>query len=506
MKIKNCLLIGCMIATLCSCNANQNGMMNVTLSKDILFDKVKGAWAGQIIGCTYGGPTEFKYLSQMIPDSVRIPWGSGEIKKWYDAGGGLYDDIYVDLTFVETIEKCGLDAPTDSFAVAFLGKDYPLCHANQMARYNLLRGIEPSKCGHWHNNPHANCLDFQIEADFAGIMSPGMVNSATEICDRVGHIMAYGDGWYGGVYVAAMYSLAYVSDDVEYVVTEALKVVPERSRFYECMSDVIRWSKLYPDNWKECWERIEKKWGDNDIVCPDGVEMPFNIETYVNGAYIVLGLLYGKGDFERTIDISTRAGQDSDCNPASSGGILGAMIGYDHLPEKYKQELSVVEDLPFNNTVSFKKGCELSFNHALQMVEREGGKVDGGNVKIAYQSPQPVPLEVSFEGLKLDREFIVENWVKDFRSVEFNGVGAVIRGELKGENIPENYVAELDIYFNAKLVERCLLPSKYNHRKHELFFNYTQPYGNYKITCKWMNPIKGADIWIRDVITYTVDE
>lgn len=139
MKIKNCLLIGCMIATLCSCNANQNGMMNVTLSKDILFDKVKGAWAGQIIGCTYGGPTEFKYLSQMIPDSVRIPWGSGEIK-WYDAGGGLYDDIYVDLTFVETIEKCGLDAPTDSFAVAFLGKDYPLCHANQMARYNLLRG------------------------------------------------------------------------------------------------------------------------------------------------------------------------------------------------------------------------------------------------------------------------------------------------------------------------------------------------------------------------------
>ena len=50
MKIKNCLLIGCMIATLCSCNANQNGMMNVTLSKDILFDKVKGAWAGQIIG------------------------------------------------------------------------------------------------------------------------------------------------------------------------------------------------------------------------------------------------------------------------------------------------------------------------------------------------------------------------------------------------------------------------------------------------------------------------
>ena len=68
------------------------------------------------------------------------------------------------------------------------------------------------------------------------------------------------------------------------------------------------------------------------------------------------------------------------------------------------------------------------------------------------------------------------------------------------------FMERLNKLANAKLVERCLLPSKYNHRKHELFFNYTQPYGNYKITCKWMNPIKGADIWIRDVITYTVDE
>lgn len=188
-----------------------------------------------------------------------------------------------------------------------------------MARYNLLHGLTPPASGHWKNNPHANCLDFQIEADFAGIMAPGMVNSATEICDRVGHIMAYGDGWYGGVYVAAMYSLAYVSDDVEYVVTEALKSIPQETTFYECMTDVINWYKQYPKDWKKCWEEIEKKWGSSDIDCPSCVEVPANIGTCVNGAYIILGLLYGQGDFEKTIDISTRAGQDSDCNPASSG-------------------------------------------------------------------------------------------------------------------------------------------------------------------------------------------
>ncbi|MFR5958641.1 MAG: ADP-ribosylglycohydrolase family protein [Bacteroides stercoris] len=88
----------------------------------LCLDKVKGAWAGQVIGCTYGGPTEFRYLSTMIPDSIVMPWGPGEIKKWFDGGGGLYDDVYVDLTFIETMERCGLDTPADSFAVDFLAK------------------------------------------------------------------------------------------------------------------------------------------------------------------------------------------------------------------------------------------------------------------------------------------------------------------------------------------------------------------------------------------------
>ena len=151
MKIGNFLLNSCFIATLCSCSISQKENLNLTLSKDVLFDKVKGAWAGQTIGCAYGGPTEFQYLSTMVPDSIVISWGAGEIKKWYNGGGGLYDDIYVDLTFVETFERCGLNAPADSFAAAFLAKEYPLCHANQMARYNLLQGLTPPSSGYWKN-------------------------------------------------------------------------------------------------------------------------------------------------------------------------------------------------------------------------------------------------------------------------------------------------------------------------------------------------------------------
>ena len=126
---------------------------------EVLYDKLKGAWAGQIIGCTYGGPTEFRYQGVTIPETVEIPWGKGEIKKWFDNGGGLYDDIYVDLTFIEALDKYGLDAPADSIATAFLSKDYPLCHSNQQTRYNLLHGCNAVESGYWKNNPHADCLD-----------------------------------------------------------------------------------------------------------------------------------------------------------------------------------------------------------------------------------------------------------------------------------------------------------------------------------------------------------
>lgn len=226
MKTKT-LIISLVILLLTSCTKNKY----IDISQDILFDKVKGAWAGQTLGCTYGGPTEFRYCGVMIDDTVSIPWSDNELQKWYDGGGGLYDDIYVDLTFVEAIEKYGLDVSADSLAAVFMSKEYPLCHANQQARYNLLQGLTPPECGYWMNNPHADCLDFQIEADFAGIMSPGMVNSSSDICDRAGHIMSYGNGWYGGVYVAAMYALAYIYNDINLIVSEALKVIPVQSEF-----------------------------------------------------------------------------------------------------------------------------------------------------------------------------------------------------------------------------------------------------------------------------------
>src|SRR6195952_3323413 len=219
---------------------------HITFTKEQLKDKIMGGWAGQTIAVTFGGPYEFRFDGTFIQDYQPLLWYNGYLKKTMIENPGLYDDLYMDLTFVDVFEKYGLDAPLDSFANAYAHAGYMLWHANQSGRYNILHGIKAPASGSWMNNPHADDIDYQIESDYAGLMSPGMPNTASAISDKIGHIMNYGDGWYGGVYIGALYSLAFVSNDINYIVSEALKTIPEKSTYYECISDVIKWHKQYP--------------------------------------------------------------------------------------------------------------------------------------------------------------------------------------------------------------------------------------------------------------------
>ncbi|GAI51057.1 unnamed protein product, partial [marine sediment metagenome] len=85
-----------------------------SLTKNELMDKIRGGWAGQTIGCTYGGPTEFRFKGSMIQDYTPIEWDDTKMEWYYTNSPGLYDDIYMDLTFVEVIDKEGIDAPASS--------------------------------------------------------------------------------------------------------------------------------------------------------------------------------------------------------------------------------------------------------------------------------------------------------------------------------------------------------------------------------------------------------
>ncbi len=495
-----------------SCNGgqiknNQGSKPNVlSINKARLKDKIKGGWAGQVIGCTYGGPTEFKYNGALIHDYQSIPWDEGRCKWYFENCPGLYDDIYMDLTFVGVFEKEGLDAPASSHAKAFAYAGYPLWHANQAARYNIMNGTMPPESGHWLNNPHADDIDFQIEADFAGLMSPGMVNVSSEICDKIGHIMNYGDGWYGGVFVAAMYSLAFFYDDVEYVVTEALKTIPAESQFYQCIDDVIAWWRQYPDDWKQNWFKYQTKWG-SDIGCPDGVFRAFNIDAKINAAHIVIGLLYGEGDYSKTIDISTRCGDDSDCNPASAAGILGTIIGYDQIPGYWKKAIYPIEDVDFQYTsLSLNDVYELGNKHALENLTKNGASIDGDMINVAKEEIKPVALEINFAGhypkekIQLNTDISPEN--AEF-SFSFNGIGFVLKGQAVKESpqAPDKTL-EIGLYIDGEFSEKIKMPTARQKRKQEVAFKYQLSEGEHNIKVKLLAPEKNYAVRISDLLTY----
>ncbi|MEP7374137.1 MAG: ADP-ribosylglycohydrolase family protein [Chitinophagaceae bacterium] len=479
-------------------------LKNISISKQELKNKIKGGWAGQVIGVTFGGPYEFRFNGTLIGDYQSLKWYDGYLKNTMINNPGLYDDLYMDLTFVEVFERYGFDTPLDSFANAYANAGYMLWHANQAGRYNIQHGIKAPLSGHWKNNPHADCIDYQIESDFAGLMSPGMPNTASVISDKIGHIMNYGDGWYGGVYVGAMYSIAFTSTDINFIVSEALKTIPKQSKFYQCISDVIGWHKKYPTDWKQTWLEVQKKWAD-DIGCPDGVFVPFNIDANVNAAYVVIGLLYGRGDYTKTLEITTRCGQDADCNPSTAGGILGTVLGYDKIPAYWKMGLKDAESIDFKyTTMSLDDVYEIGFKHALTNIQKNGGTTNGETILIKGQQPVAVKFEKSFPGLyPVDKIPVQWSDAKDEISFSFEGTGFVLKGETARWDSSSGYIFKTELFIDNKLVESPELPTSYTARRHELCWNYDLPKGKHTVRLKILNPSKEEEFKSYEAIVYS---
>jgi hypothetical protein len=464
----------------------------LTFTKEQLKDKLMGGWAGQTIAVTFGGPYEFRFNGTFIQDYQPLVWYDGYLKKTMIENPGLYDDLYMDLTFVDVFEKYGLDAPVDSFANAFANAGYMLWHANQAARYNLLNGIEAPQSGYWINNPHADDIDYQIESDFAGLMSPGMPNTASKISDKIGHIMNYGNGWYGGVFVGAMYTQAYISNDVQHIVNEALRTIPAKSTYYQCIHDVINWHKQYPTDWHQTWFELQKKWSSEN-GCPDGVFNAFNIDAKLNSAYVVLALLYGNGDYTKTLKIAARCGQDADCNPSTAGGVLGAMLGYRNIPAYWKMGLKEVESIDFKyTTMSLNEVYEIGLKHALENIKRNGGKINGDNIIISIQEPKRVKFEQGFTNMKpLQKTDLAHDINNNELSFDFTGTGFVLKGGAgkKKEELPD-YIFEVAITIDGQKAETAKLPTNFTTRRQEICWKYQLLNKKHSVKVRVLNPNK----------------
>ena len=392
---------------------------------------------------------------QKINDKPR-EWKPEELEGALDQ-----DDLYVEMTFSDVMDTKGLDATSDDYGEAFKNSKYHLWHANMAARRALQRGVKGSMSGNPKYNLHPNDIDFQIEADFIGLMTPGMPKAAQRYAERVGRVMNYGDGLYGGVFIAAMYSAAYFESDPRKVVEAGVAAIPAGSTYAKVINDVLRWSKENPSDWKRTWQLLEDKW-DRDDACPDGALTPFNIDAALNGAYVAMGLLYGNKDFEKTMEVAMRGGQDSDCNPASAAGILGTMIGYKAIPAKWTAPLPAMADKKFSYTnYSFNSSVESTIERAKKVISLEGGKVESDALVIPAEKPSRLELEQFNPGLPVERIAFRDprwsfkgDWQKDEKgelnrsdeqgaeaTVKFKGTGAILYGQI----VPEGGLMEISL-------------------------------------------------------------
>jgi len=361
-------------------------------------EKMKAGWIGQMVGVGWGGPTEFKWNGKIMPLEEMPEWKPDMVNQHYQ------DDIYVEMTFLRTLEQHGLDVSIRQAGIDFANSMYMLWHANKAGRDNLRSGIAPPYSGHPSYNSHADDIDYQIEADFSGLIAPGIPQAVIEFGEKFGRLMNYGDGLYGGQFVGGMYAEAFFESDIEKIIQAGLRCIPEGSQYHECISDVVRWYKENPKNWQKTWYLIEDKYQDNPqyrkFSC-SGADSDFNIDAKINGAYIVMGLLYGEGDPDQTIIISTRCGQDSDCNPSNAAGILFTTMGYTKLPERFISKIDNETKFSYTeyNFHTLIKVCE---NLARQSVIKAGGRIekdsDGDEAFIIpVEMAQPGVLEQCWE-------------------------------------------------------------------------------------------------------------
>lgn len=332
-------------------------------------DKMEGAWIGQSVGVAYGAPTEFAYGGTIMPNAKvkQMPVWKPEMIN----GTFGQDDLYVEMTFMRTLETRGIDVSTRLAGIDFANSRYRLWCANANARNNLRKGIAAPWSSDPRYHPSTDDIDYQIEADFSGILSPGMPTRVIRLGGQFGLIMNRGDGLFAGQFIGGMYAEAYFETNRIKVVEGGLKCIPANSQYAEMVRDMLKWHEADPVNWSNAWHLAVAKYQSSNYV---GRVTWKEIDCKINGAMVLLGFLWGDGDIDRTMYISTAGGFDSDCNPSSALGVLGTMLGAKAFGEKYVGKLDRTRKWEFTD-YTYPGLLAASEKLTRQLVVAEGGSI-----------------------------------------------------------------------------------------------------------------------------------
>ncbi|HEY7042467.1 MAG TPA: ADP-ribosylglycohydrolase family protein [Nocardioidaceae bacterium] len=311
-------------------------------SHDEVRDRLLGAWLGRCVGCNLGKPVEgwsrerirrYLELADAYPITDYIPVlepAPADLQLnpcWRETTRGNVacmardDDIDYTILGLHVLESWGFGFGTEQVAAEWLDH-LPFTQvytAEQVAYRNLVHRIRPPETAS-HRNPYREWIGAQIRADVWGYVSPGDPGRASELAFRDASLSHTQNGIYGEMWAAALIACAFVAGDAESALELSLAFVPARSRLAAALGSVLG---LHADGlgWEQARDAIE-----------DDLGIYGRVHTINNAALVAAGLLWGAGDFTRTIGLAVQGGWDTDCNGATAGSVFGALHGTGALP------------------------------------------------------------------------------------------------------------------------------------------------------------------------------
>ena len=311
-------------------------------SASVIEDKIFGAWMGRICGCLLGKTVEGIKLYELIPflketgnypmyRYIRYSDITDEICDKYKfrfrgrcyadtaAGMPVDDDTNYMVMSQKIVDKYGRDFTPYNVSRAWIkyqSKD-AYCTAERVAFCNFVKGYEPPESA-VYKNPYREWIGAQIRGDYFGYINPGDPETAADMAHRDASISHVKNGIYGEMFIAAMIAGAAATDDMEEIVHIGLSEIPYTSRLYKRIRRLLdRYDGGVAE--EECFNDIFETYNDRDIHdwC----------HTISNAEIVVASLLYGGGNYGRSICMAVQSGFDTDCNGATVGSVIGMAKG-----------------------------------------------------------------------------------------------------------------------------------------------------------------------------------
>lgn len=312
---------------------------------DQLRDRILGAWLGRCAGCMLGKPVEGRTRQQIEtllraagawelndyfpplaqpPADIPYPPATSPVLRGNISRAVRDDDTDYTILGLHILEENGLDFQPEDVARQWLDHfPYHRVYTAERAAYrNFVNEIWPPQSA-LHLNPYREWIGAQIRADAWGYATPGRPEKAAELAWRDASISHVKNGIYGAMFFAALIAACMATDDIHQGIAAAAAEIPARSRLREAISDCLSWCQQ-DAHWTRTWSRINAKYGHYHPV-----------HTINNAAVVLMGLLHSGGDFGRAICIAVMGGWDTDCNGATAGSVMGALLGASRLPSRW---------------------------------------------------------------------------------------------------------------------------------------------------------------------------